>query len=156
MAAKKPKARYAAVVRAGGFDVVDPLVRERLRERSYRLGEEVMLEVYKARNPKFNGYAHKFAEMLAQNLDAFTGMNPHAVLKRLQLEANVGCDEMALLGEFGQYLHRIPRSLSFESMEEGEFQEVIGGMARHVVKRYWPSLTAEQVQQMAERMPAAA
>jgi hypothetical protein len=156
MTAKKPKARYAAVVRAGGFDVVDPLARERLRERAYRAGDHVMLEIHKARNPKFNGFAHKFGEMLAQNIDAFSGMNSHAVLKRLQLEANVGCDEMALLGEFGQYLHRIPRSLSFESMDEGEFNEVIGGMARHVVKRYWPGLTAEQVQRMAELVPNAA
>lgn len=47
---------------------------------------------------------------------------------------------------------RIPRSLSYESMEQGEFSKVIAGLCGHVSSTYWPSLTAEQIKQMADAM----
>lgn len=151
MATKKP--RYAAVIRKGGFDVVSPLVREQLREKGYKAGDCVSLEIYKSRNPKFNGLAHVFGQLLADNLDDFSGMDSHDVLKRLQVEANVGCDEMMLRGDFGMFWHRVPRSLSFDNMDEGEFKKTFNGLARHVAKKYWPTMTPEQIEQMAGMMP---
>lgn len=149
--AKKP--RYAAVVRAGGFDVTSPLVRERLREKGYQIGDDVAIEIYKVRNIKFNNLVHKFGELLAQNLDDFDGMEAHAVLKRLQLESGVACDEIQLRGDFGLVYHRQAQSLSFDNMDDGEFSEVFRGLSRHVSKRYWTSLTPEQIEQMAGFMP---
>lgn len=47
---------------------------------------------------------------------------------------------------------RVPRSLSFESMEQGEFFKVVAGLCGHVSQTYWPTLTAEQIKAMADAM----
>jgi hypothetical protein len=44
----------------------------------------------------------------------------------------------------------IPKSLSFENMDEGEFNETARSMCRFISEKYWPALTPEQVQTMAE------
>lgn len=46
----------------------------------------------------------------------------------------------------------VPRSLSFESMEQGEFSKVVAGICGHVSRTYWPTLTAEQIKRMADAM----
>lgn len=46
----------------------------------------------------------------------------------------------------------IPRSMSFESMENGEFRQVIAGICSHVSKTYWTSLSPEQIEAMADAM----
>ena len=51
---------------------------------------------------------------------------------------------------------RQARSLSFESMDEGEFKETIRAMSEYIARTYWPSLTPQQIEQMAEAMPEAA
>jgi hypothetical protein len=48
---------------------------------------------------------------------------------------------------------RIPRSLSFESMDEGEFSELFMAFARYVSERYWPDLSAQQIIDLARAMP---
>ena len=152
---KKP--RYAATVRPGGFDIPNALVREALREKGFRTGEAVSLEIYKARNPKFNSLAHVFGTMLAEHLDAFAGMDPHPVLKRLQIEGNIACDEIALIFPgLGPTSYRVPRSLSFDQMDEAEFSGVYKAFCRYVAKTYWRNLTPEQVEQMAGLMADAA
>ena len=93
--------------------------------------------------------------LLAENLDDFDGMQAHAVLKRLQLESGVACDEIQLRGDFGLVYHRQAQSLSFDNMDDDEFSEVFHGLARHVSKRYWPSLTPEQIEsRIQERLDA--
>jgi hypothetical protein len=49
--------------------------------------------------------------------------------------------------------HYIPRSFSFESMDQGEFYEAVKGICRYIADEYWPDMTPEQVQEMAEVMP---
>lgn len=107
-------------------------------------------EFKKPRNPKFHRLVHAFGEILVQNIEAFEAMNSHSVLKRLQIEAAVGCDEIAVIFPgIGPCTYRIPRSLSFESMDESEFSEVFEGFCRHVSKTYWPSMTPEAIEQLA-------
>jgi hypothetical protein len=151
MAAKKP--RYAAVVSEDGFAVISPWTQQQLKDKGYRPGDDVGLEIYKLRNPGFNRLVHQFGIVLADNLDDFTGMEPHKVLKRIQLEGNIGCDEMALRGDFGIVYHRIPQSLSFDQMDEGEFKTVFREMTRYVAGKYWPTLEPQQIEQMAGFMP---
>lgn len=150
MAVKRKPERFALRVRKGGFDVADAVTASRLRARSYSVGDLVFVEIKKPRNPRFHALAHQLGTLCAQNLDAFEGMEAHDVLKRLQVESGVGCDEMAIRAPgLGMLLHRIPRSLSYESMDEGEFREVMRGLCRHIAATYWPSCTPEQVEQMA-------
>lgn len=142
--------RHALRVIKGGFAPADGGTANRLREKGVRIGDLVFVEMKKPRNPKFHRLVHAFGEILVQNIEAFEALNSHSVLKRLQIEAGVGCDEMAVIFPgIGPCTYRIPRSLSFESMDEGEFSEVFEGFCRHVCKAYWPSMTPEAVEELA-------
>lgn len=148
--AKRRPERFPLRLIKGGFAPADRMAADRLRERGYRVGDVVFAEFRKPRNARFWGLAHVFGQMLVDNVEQFAGMDPHRVLKRLQVEANVGCDEMAIyVPGVGKCLHLTPRSLSFESMDEGEFKEVMRGFSRHVAATYWPTLTPEQIEEMA-------
>lgn len=121
-----------------------------LRGRKYAMGDVLTADLRKPRNPKFNAFAHALGKILADNLGPFEGLEGHAVLKRLQIEGNIGCDEIALnFPGVGPCSYRVPRSLSFESMDDGAFHEVIGAMCAYVARTYWKGCTAEQIEQMA-------
>ena len=144
------KPRYALRVIRGGYAPADSSAASALRV-THRVGELVFAEFTKPRNPGFHRLAHRLGEMLADNLDAFHGVGSHDVLKRLQIEANVGCDEIGLnFPGIGPCSYRIPRSLSFESMDESEFKGVISAMCAHVARVYWPSVSAEKIEAMAD------
>lgn len=137
-------------VGAGVLEPFDAATSAQLRAKGYKRGDVLSADLAKPRSPGFHSLAHQLGGMLADNIDTFDGMNPHAVLKRLQWEANVGCDEFgAMAPGLGLVMVRTPRSLSFASMDQGEFREVMKGLCRHVAKTYWPTCTAEQVEQMA-------
>lgn len=176
--------RFALRVVKGGFAPADSTTSSRLRMRAYRTGDLVFAEFRKPRNPGFHRLAHQLGLLCAENLDAFTGMDPHAVLKRLQLESGVGCDEMMVsarsiwppivkwigenIGEpFAVVMQSaldaigakatmipvfVPRSLSYESMDDGKFHEVMHGLCQHLASEYWPDCTPEQVESMASCM----
>lgn len=157
MSAKRRPERFAFRVRKGGLDVADTLTVARLRQRNYRTGDLVFVEIKKPRNPRFHALAHQLGSLIAENIEAFEGLDAHSVLKRLQIEGNVGCDEIPLnFPGVGPCVYRVPRSLSFESMDEGEFREVIAAVCRHVSKTYWPSLTPEKIESMASAWVEAA
>ena len=50
----------------------------------------------------------------------------------------------------GTLVSKQPRSLAFESMEQGEFFELMKSLCRHIAETYWSHLTPEAVQEMAE------
>lgn len=120
-----------------------------MREKKYTNGDVISATLRKARNPEFFKAAHKMAQVIRDNIDTFAHLEPHAILKRLQLEADVGCETIAIkMGEFGLVQYRIPQSLSFENMDEGEFQTVMRGLCNHVSDTYWPQCSPDQVLQM--------
>jgi hypothetical protein len=80
-------------------------------------------------------------------------MDSHAALKRLQLEANVACEEIAYRVNGMSIVQRIPLSLSFESLDQSEFESVFMGVCRHLARVYWPSATADEIAAMADVMP---
>jgi len=147
--ARTRKPRHALRVIKGGYAPADSSAAAVLRQK-HRVGDLVFAEFTKPRNPGFHRLAHQLGGMLAENLDAFDGMEAHAVLKRLQIEADVGCDHLSLnFPGIGPVLYRQARSLSYESMDESEFRDVIAALCRYVAKTYWPTLTAEQIESMA-------
>lgn len=149
-ATKRKPERFPLRVVRGAFQPADRSCQARLRDKGFKTGDLVFVEFRKPRNPKFHRLAHALGQLCADNIEAFESMDPHRVLKRLQIEAQIGCDEMAIVVPgVGKCLHLIPRSLSYESMSEDEFHEVIAGFCRHISKQYWPTLTPEAVEQMA-------
>ena len=150
----KPKRQRVKTLWRVGKGVLTPLnasTVELLRNRKYNIGDVLAAELSKPRNPGFHRLAHALGELIAHNIEAFNGINGHAVLKRLQIEGNIGCDEIALnFPGVGPCSYRIPLSLSYESMDQGDFYEVIAAMCAYVASRYWTGISPESIQQMAE------
>jgi len=137
----------------GGFAPASETAKAELRERGYKIGDLLFADFSKPRNPGFHRLAHALGRLLTENLDSFDGMAAHKALKRVQWEANVGCEEMsAQVDGAGTVVIRIPQSLSYESMDQGRFHEVYMGMCRWVAKKYWTELDGDAVAEMAEVM----
>lgn len=152
--------RNKILMRVGKGKLVpaDGLSEDQLRNKGYRIGDLVNAEITKARSPEYNRLAHAFGTLVADNIDDFTGMGQHQVLKRLQLEADVECDVIrARVPGFGIADFKQARSLSFGSMDQARFETLIKALARHVAVEYWRSeVDAEDVIEMANEIIGAA
>lgn len=137
----------------GQLTPADELSAQKLRGRGYSIGDMVSADLRKPRNPRFHRLAHQFGQMLVDNIEAFAGLDAHGVLKRLQIEGNIGCDEIALnFPGLGPCSYRVPRSLSFDSMDEAEFQRVYAAMCDRVREAYWPELETAAIEEIAPLM----
>ena len=151
------KARYALRVTADRQYVAADTHAFRELTAKHKAGELVFAEFTKPRNPGFHRLAHSLGALIADNIEAFAGLDPHAVLKRLQIEGNVGCDEIALdFPNVGPCSYRVPRSLAYESMDQDQFHAVIAAMCDYVSRKYWPSLRGDQIAAMADAWVEAA
>lgn len=150
---KRRRERLALRVVKGSLIPADASTQSRMRERGYKVGDLVFAEITKPRNPKFHRLVHRIGSLCAQNIESFSGMDAHKVLKRIQWEANIGCEEIGVqVPGVGLAMMRWPLSLGYESMEEGEFHEVSRQFCRHIAKQYWKTLTEDQIAEMAESM----
>ena len=156
MKARKPES-HLLKVEQGALVPADEFTRRRLREKGYHKGDILLAILKKPRNPGFWRLAHRLGQAVADNVEEFAGLDAHHALKRLQVEGNIACDELPVfITLFDQKIkvnQRIPRSLSFASMDEGEFREVMQAFCRFIAAEYWPSLTPAQIELMAETMP---
>ncbi len=138
----------------GALTPADAYTLGRLRERGYKIGDVVSVTVSKLRSNGFNRLAHRLGKLCSLNLEGFEELDGHRALKRLQLESGIACDETAIkVPGLGMVLHRVPLSLSFDAMDEDQFREVIKGLCRYISKTYWPTLSAEQIEELASAMP---
>lgn len=95
--------------------------------------------VKRPRSPKYHRAIHKLCGILADHVGAFEGLTGHSVLKRLQLESGLECEEIAyVVPKFGTVVQKIPRSIRFEEMDEAEFREFSNRLIDHVAANYWP------------------
>ena len=157
---RKPKTSKAVVFRVtpeGTLAPNDDISQQTLRKRQFRVGDLVTADPKKPRNHRAWSRAHKLAQLLIENVEDFANMDPHPVLKRLQWEANIGCEEMGVkVPGVGLATIRMPLSLNFADMDEGEFQAIYGQFCQHVIDSYWTGLTEEQIEQMANLVGLAA
>lgn len=147
---KRRPERIALRVDKGCLVPADGISQQRLRAKKYKLGDIIFAEIRKPRNPKFHRLAHQLGTVISENIQAFEGLGPHDVLKRIQREGNIACEELiAEIPGLGEIKIRNPASLAFESMEEGEFRQVIAAMCQHISAKYWPTISPEQIELMA-------
>jgi hypothetical protein len=147
--AKKERV-YLRVIN-GGLVPADDYAASRLREKAYKVGDVLAAQITKLRNPRFNRLVHRIGQLVVANIDAFDGLDAHTAIKRLQMEGRIACDEIGILvPDYGMVVQVIPRSLSFDTMDEGEYHEVARAICRLIAQRYWTKLTPEQIEQMAE------
>ena len=138
-------------VQKGALVPADSYATSKLRERGYAVNDLLAAELVKPRNPKFNRLVHRIGQLVVANIDAFAGIDAHQAIKRLQIEGKVACEEIGIsVANYGMVIQLIPRSLSFESMDEGEYVQAARGICRTIAERYWPSLTEDAIAEMAE------
>ena len=140
-------------VERGALVPADAHSQQRLREKGYRVGDILAAELIKPRHPGFWRLAHRIGTLCVQNIDAFSSLSPHQAIKKLQFDTGLWCDitETEIPG-LGTLVSKQPRSLAFESLDQGEFYELMKGLCGHIAATYWPHLSAEAVQEMAESM----
>lgn len=147
---RKPERVMLRVVQ-GALEPADQHSRAMLRDRGYKVGDVVAGELKKINNPKFNRLHHRIGQLCVSNIDAFHGMSCHQALKRIQWEANIWCEEVGVVVPgVGLAMMRFPLSLSFDNLDDGGRREVVRGMCRHISEKYWPSLSPEKIEEMAE------
>jgi len=141
---------YLRVVK-GALVPADSYAASKLRERGYDINDLLAAELTKPRNPKFNRLVHRIGQLVVANIEAFAGLDAHQAIKRLQIEGKVACEEIGVMvSNYGMVIQLIPRSLGFESMDEGEYQQAARGICRTIAERYWRDLTEDQIAEMAE------
>lgn len=133
------------------FMAADDMAEHQLAKREYKAGDEVGADLKKPRDPVKFRRAHKLGQLLIENADDFAHYtDAHDVLKRLQLESGVWCDETAIrLEGIGMVMHRQALSLAFDEMEDGEFNKGYAQLSQFIITKYWPGLEAWQIEQMA-------
>lgn len=148
---RKPEGIYLRVEK-GALVPADGYARNQLKAKGYHTGDVVSAQIKKLNNPKFDRLIHRIGQLCAANIEAFHGMGAHQVLKKLQIESNTHCEELPiLLPEMGIVARqRIPLSLSFEEVDDGERHEIGRAFCRWIAKTYWPDMTPEAVEEMAE------
>lgn len=154
--------------------------RRLMRDRGYRMGDDLRAELSKPRHLGQHRKAHLLGGLVVAQLEGFEGLDQHAAIKRLQRESGVCCEveqidatpvvtailaaAETLLGEVATRMLKtvlpeikqidvlVPQSLAFDRMEQGEFELFYAGICQHLAERYWPDGDQEQIEQMAELM----
>lgn len=150
--AHKHEPVYLRVIQ-GGLVPADSYAQTQLRNKKFKIGDVVRCDVRKLRNQKFNRLVHRIGQLVAANIEAFSGLDAHTCIKRLQIEGRIACDEIGIMVQgYGMVIQFIPRSMSFDSMDEAEYQDVAKRICRLIAERYWPDLEPDQIEEMAECM----
>lgn len=137
----------------GALVPADGYAQMRLRERGMSRGEIVSVRIRRMREYWYHKWVHLFGQMVADNIEDFHGLTAHQVLKRLQAEALIGCEEMTLRLDSGeQATIHYPRSLAYDELDQHEFEQVFSGFCQHVIARYWPDLDQSQIAALLEVM----
>ncbi|MDL2424914.1 hypothetical protein M2C68_20165, partial [Pseudomonas sp. BAgro211] len=64
-----------------------------LKERGYREGDKVRAELKQPWDLVKHRRVHRLGQLVARSLDKFQGMDAHSVIKKLQGDAGVCCQE---------------------------------------------------------------
>lgn len=105
-----------------------PIDRRSMRERKFFTGKQLRATLRQDRNPMFYRKAHVLGGWLADNVEAFAGLDMHAALKRLQELSGVGCETVDYdIPGVGKLTRTEAQSLNFSDMDEGEFSTLWDG-----------------------------
>ena len=150
--AHKREPVYLRVIH-GGLVPADGYAQTQLRNKKFKIGDVVRCDVRKLRNQKFNRLVHRIGQLVAANIEAFSGLDAHTCIKRLQIEGRIACDEIGIMVQgYGMVIQFIPRSMSFDSMDQAEYHDCAKRICRLIAERYWQGLAPDQIAEMAESM----
>ena len=145
------------VTEDGTLRPYDEMSAAECRRRKLGVGMIVSVDLKQSRDPRAWARIHKLMQLLIQNLDDFANWDAHDALKRIQFEADIGCERMeVMVKNYGAVTQRWPKSLAFDQMEEGEFQGVYRAICQYIIDTYWAGMTVDQINDMANLVGAAA
>ena len=152
-----------------------------LRERKYKTNDLLRATINHPRNTKFHRLVHQLGALCAKNIDAYSHLDGHSVIKQLQRETGIACETQSidaspvvsailaaaetLLGSVATKMLKsvlpeiktidvlVPQSLAFDCMDESDFRALWDGICSHLIKTHWQNLTQEQIEEMADLMP---
>ena len=152
---KKRERLLFRVTRDGTLAPADGITQSRCRERGYYVGQELLAELTKPRHPGQWRCAHRLAMLVQQNSDDFDHCpDVHAVLKKIQLDARVACDEVEAVTTDGEVVRIYqPQSLAFSQMDQGHFELVYKALCRYIGQHYFDGADEDVVADMIDMMP---
>lgn len=147
---RKPQHAYLRVEPDGALRCADEFTRQRIRKFKLKAGSRVRVTFSKERDYKQWKRAHQLGTLIAENLDDFAGLDSHDALKKLQRVSGVECEQSEFeVPGFGKLLLNLPRSLSYDEMDETRFQSAYSGFCRYLVDHYWQTLDEAGIESMA-------
>jgi hypothetical protein len=137
----------------GALVPLTPWDRRAMRERKYHVNTEVRAELKQSRNVKFHRLTHALGALLVDRLESFAGLDAHSALKRVQRECGSFCEETTVeMPGLGQLVMKLPRSIAFDEMDEGEFQQLWQEITRYICANYLPDLDPDAIEAALELM----
>jgi len=126
-----------------------------LAARHLQHNDDVRAEISKPRNLRQWRRIHRLGQLVQAQVPGFESLGSHDCIKRLQADSGLHCDEERLdLQGWGVLIRRVPRTLAFDEMEEGDFSAFYRGLSAYLADTYWPRLSPDDVAAMAELMPS--
>jgi hypothetical protein len=125
------------------------LARDEMKRRKFTRGTRLQVEMKRPRNLPFWRKAHVLAGLCIENVDAFDGLDLHQALKKLQLNANVECDNLTFIAADGtKFRYRQARSLSFDNMDEGTFTVAYDRIVEYIKDRFFSEWDDDQMAEL--------
>lgn len=114
-----------------------PIDARLMKERGYRQGDEVRVEIKKARAVWQHRLIHKIGQLMVDNVEGWEQLGSHDAVKRLQRESGVCCEEMEVdIPGVGRLMVKQAESLAFDEMEQDRFEQLFDGITEHIGNKY--------------------
>lgn len=121
-----------------------------LRERGYKVGEKVRAVLTKPRNEKFNRLVHGMGHLIVENIEGYEGLRAHDAIKKLQSNGKIHCNIETLTFEDLSVQRYVPKSLSYDSMDEHTFQDFWSQCCKYLIDKHWHNLSEDELTEMIE------
>ncbi|MBK5645828.1 MAG: hypothetical protein I4N51_00940 [Acinetobacter sp.] len=121
-----------------------------LRERQYREGERIRAVLTKPRNERFNRLVHGMGHLIVENIEGYESLRAHDAIKKLQSEGRIHCSIETLSVEGMDIQRYVPKSISFDSMDEHSFQDFWNQCCKYLIEKHWPTLDEDALTEMIE------
>lgn len=128
------------------FLAMHPIDRRLMKERGYRRGDEVRLEIKRKRNIGFHRLFHALGQLLVDNVEGFEHRSSHDAIKHIQTKSGTCCEpQMVDMGtiQFGDISVpvglvpvNVPRSMAFDEMDEDEAKTLFDGITAYISQHY--------------------
>lgn len=123
-----------------------PIDRALMKERGYRPGDELRLEIKRKRNVGFHRLFHALGALLVENVEEFQNCSSHDAIKQVQTKSGTCCEpQMVDMGtiKFGDISVpvglvpvNVPRSMAFDEMDEDEAGRLFEGVTAYIGEHY--------------------